>query len=229
MRYDKNRSTISRQDNEQLALSKVFIVGSGGLGGYVLEMLARIGVGHISLADGDVFDDTNLNRQILSSEDVLGQKKVEVAKKRVRRINSDVVLNTYDDYITRENVVERLQGHDVVVDALDNIETRFLLQEACEELGIPLIHGAIAGWFGQVATIFPGDRTLDSIYQHQEKTGVETTLGNLSFPPALVASLQVAETIKVLLHRGETLRRKIMFLDLLTQDVHVFELDSSDA
>jgi molybdopterin/thiamine biosynthesis adenylyltransferase len=224
MRYDRNRTTISEEDNKLLAEKHVCIVGSGGLGGYILEMLARIGVGHITIIDGDVFDESNLNRQLLSDETVLGRKKVDVAMERHARVNSLVQVKGIDKFLTSENAKELIAGHDVVIDALDNIDTRFILQETAEELGIPMVHGAIAGWYGQVATIMPGDRTLDMIYRHKEKKGAETKLGNLSFPPATVASLEVAETIKVLLDRGEILRHQILFIDLLNQDFHRFEL-----
>lgn len=224
MRYDRNRTSISEEDNQMLSKKRVCIVGAGGLGGYVIEMLARIGVGHVSIVDGDVFDDTNLNRQILSDENVLGRKKVEVAVDRIERVNSQIQVDGINEFLTEENANSILAGHDVVIDALDDIDTRFIVQAETEKLGIPMVHGAIAGWYGQVASIMPGDRTLNMIYRHNENKGAEIKLGNLSFPPATVASIEVAEAIKILLNKGEILRHQILFIDLLNQDYHRFEL-----
>ncbi|QRN86666.1 HesA/MoeB/ThiF family protein [Clostridia bacterium] len=224
MRYERNRSSISEKENQLLSEKRVCIVGAGGLGGYVMEMLARIGVGHISIVDGDVFDETNLNRQILSDEKVLGRKKVEVALERMERVNSQIQIIGIGEFLTKENANNLLAGHDVIIDALDDIDTRFIVQDEAEKLAIPMVHGAIAGWYGQVATIMPGDRTLNMIYRHNENKGAETKLGNLSFPPAMVASIEVAEAIKILLDKGEILRHQILFIDLLNQDYHRFEL-----
>ncbi len=124
----------------------------------------------------------------------------------------------------QENCDEIIQRHDLVVDALDNMTARRLLEDHCEKQNIPLIHGAIAGWYGQVSTIMPGDRTLQKIYPPDENKGAETELGNPSFSPALVASIEVAEALKVLLHRGEILQNKLLTIDLLNQEYEVFRL-----
>ena len=117
-----------------------------------------------------------------------------------------------------------MKGHDVIIDALDSIETRFILQETAEKLRIPLVHGAIAGWYGQVTTIFPGDNTLDKIYSKKDMKGAEQELGNPSFTPALVASIQVSEALKILIGRGELLRKKILFINTLEPDYYIADL-----
>ncbi|NFM79059.1 HesA/MoeB/ThiF family protein [Clostridium botulinum] len=223
-RYDRNIKTLSLEENEKLKDFKVCVIGCGGLGGYIIEMLGRIGVGHITAVDGDTFSESNLNRQIISSDLNLGKNKAIEAKKRMKVVNDLIYVNPITTFINKDNVLNILKEHDVVIDAVDNIETRFLLQESCEKLKIPFIHGAIAGWYGQVTTIFPGDRTLDIIYKNKSKKGIEDVLGNPSFTPALVASIQVSEALKVLINRGEILRNKIFMIDLLYQDFYILNL-----
>lgn len=224
-RYKRNVNMLSEEENEKLKDFKVCVIGCGGLGGYIIEMLGRLGIGHITAVDGDVFDETNLNRQILSDEASLGMSKAEKAKQRMELVNSTIEVKPIAEMFTKTNGIEMLKGHDVVVDALDDIETRLVLQQLCEELQIPLVHGAIAGWYGQVATILPGDRTLDFIYARKKQPkGVEKELGNPSFTPAQVASIQVSEVVKLLIGRGEFLRNKILFINMLDQEYDIVEL-----
>ncbi len=223
-RYNRNMNTLSPEENERLRSFKVCVVGCGGLGGYVIELLGRLGVGFITAVDGDVFDATNLNRQLLSSEELLGSSKAFAAPERMKKVNSDVTVHPIQVFVTEENCDEIISGHDIVVDALDNMTARRLLEQHCEKQNIPLIHGAIAGWYGQVSTIMPGDRTLQKIYPPNENKGAETELGNPSFSPAMVASIEVAEAVKVLLGRGEILRNKLLTIDLLNQEYEIFDL-----
>jgi len=224
-RYKRNIKTLTEEENNMLKSFKVCVIGCGGLGGYVIEMLGRLGVGHITCVDGDVFDESNLNRQILSDENSLGMSKAEKAVKRMKTVNSDIEAIAIKEMFTEKNGIEILEGNHVVVDALDSIDSRLLLQNICEELKIPLVHGAIAGWYGQVSSIFPGDRTLDFIYSRKSNAkGVEVELGNPSFTPAHIASIQVSEVVKLLLGRGKLLRKKIMFIDMLNNDYDIIEL-----
>lgn len=173
------------------------IVGLGGIGGYVLEELCRAGVGKIIVVDYDIFEETNLNRQLLATEKNLGCKKVDIAKKRATEINSTVEVNGFEGKV--ENLPEIYwKGIELVFDCLDNIESRLYLEEKTERQKIPLVHGAVAGWYGQIAMIFPGSNLLTKIYQKHKK-GIEEVLGAPSFIPALVASLMVALGIKYLL------------------------------
>ena len=222
-RYDKN-GIFSKEEMDKLKTSKVCIVGCGGLGGYILELLARVGIGEITIVDGDRFDESNLNRQVLSNAENLGEIKVAEARKRVQQINAEVKLNPIHDFLSIDNAISIIQGSDIVVDALDSIQVRKVLQSACEEVGIPMIHGAIAGWFGQVTTIMPGDRTLDRLYPSGHNKGVETDIGNPSFTPAYVASIEVSEALKVLIGRGEILQNKMMVIDLLDNEVHILPI-----
>lgn len=223
-RYQRNISTLSIEENESLKNYRVCVVGCGGLGGYVIEMLGRIGVGNIAAIDGDVFEESNLNRQILSDSESLGVKKALRAKERMERVNPHIQVEAVVERLTSSNGMDILKGADVVVDALDSIETRLMLEKLCEELEIPLVHGAIGGWYGQVTTVLPGDGTLKRFYGGKATQGIEKKLGNPSFTPALVASIEVSEVIKLLIKRGELLSKKLLVIDLLEQEYEVIQL-----
>jgi len=223
-RYIRNQNMLSKEENESLRGFKVAVVGCGGLGGYIIEMLARLGVGHITIVDGDVFEISNLNRQLLSSPSNMGKSKSIVARERVNSINPDVKVVAIQELLTEENAEKVLSGHDVVCDALDNLKTRRLLEKYCEKLDMPMVLGAIAGWYAQVCTIKPGDRTIEKLFPAELEKGAETYFGNPSFTPALAASIQVAEVLKILLKRGNLLQNKILSIDLLEQTYQVVDL-----
>lgn len=222
-RYDRN-GIFTAKDMKQIHAAHVCVVGSGGLGGYIIEMLARVGIGKITVVDGDVFDETNLNRQLFSTSENLGRIKVFEAKKRIAQINPETTIHAIHTLLDEENAVSIIQSADLVVDALDNVPARLVMQIACEELQIPLIHGAIAGWYGQVTTILPGDRTLDRLYKNSQGKGIEQELGNPSFTPATIASIQVSETLKVLLGKEEILRNRILLIDLLDNEFQILTI-----
>lgn len=221
-RYQRN-GIITYEEQLLMKQKKVCVVGCGGLGGYIIEMLSRFGIGTMSVVDGDVFDATNLNRQLLSTINTLGKSKAFTAAERVESIDSSLTIQVVATILDRENASDILKGHDVVVDALDSNSARLILLDACKELNIPLVHGAIGGWFGQVSTVFPEDEFIRSRVRGMANKGIEKQIGNPSFTPACIASIQVAEIIKVLLGRGELLREKIMFIDLLNNEIEVLE------
>lgn len=223
-RYARNKTTLSEDENQILHRSKVAVIGCGGLGGYVIEMLARLGVGEITAIDGDVFDESNLNRQLLSDTESLGKSKALVAKTRVALVNPDIQVNAIQAMLAADNAEDLLKGHDVIVDALDDINTRFLVQDVAQRLGIPFVYGAIAGWYGQVSTIFPGEQTLNKIYKNKLSKGKEKELGNPAFTPALISAIEVSEVVKVLIGRGDLLRNKMLFINLLDHEYEILEL-----
>lgn len=224
-RYQRNRKTLSIEDQLKLLRGTVAIIGCGGLGGYIVEELARIGVGQLRAIDPDVFEEHNLNRQLMSSIAALGQPKVETASARVAQINPAVEVLAVRDRFSRENGRPFLGGVSVAVDALDNIITRLELAEVCSDLGVPLVHGSIAGWYGQIVTQLPGESTLQAIYGRcAEGVGVEKHLGNPSFTPAVVASLQVAEVCKILLGRGTSVTGAMLTINLLDMQFSKFKI-----
>ncbi len=222
-RYERSIGTLTLPELERLKGAKVAVVGCGGLGGYVIEMLGRMGVGTLTAIDGDVFEESNLNRQLLSETRLLGTSKATAAVVRMAAVNPEIRVIPYKEWLTAGNAEALLNGHDVVVDALDTVDARKILQHGAEILNIPLVHGAIGGWYGQVAVIYPGDRTLDRLYGENTRSGIEKQLGNPSFTPALVASLQASEVIKILIGRGELLRNRVLRVDLLEHDYTLIE------
>lgn len=225
-RYIKNIGTVGTKGQKQLLQSKIAVVGCGGLGGTIVELCARMGIGHLVIIDGDRFNEDNLNRQVLSTEHSLGKIKVEVAKKRVKAINSSIKVDIHPVMLSKENAVELLKGSRVVVDALDNISSRFVLQDAARQLEIPFVHGAIAGFSGQVMTVFPQDKGFDLIYEGIDTDkGIEQKTGNPAPTPTMVASWQVQEVIKVLLNKKGLLRNRLMFFDAVNSMVEIIEIE----
>ena len=223
-RYAKNEKMLSPEENRRLRQFSAAVAGCGGLGGYIIEMLARLGIGRLTLIDGDVFEPSNLNRQLFSSPDNLGEHKAGEAKKRVREINPEIQAEAVYEFLSGENAETILSGHDLIFDALDNVSSRRVVEQAAETLGIPMVFGAIAGWYAQVCTILPGDRMVEKIFPEEVNKGAEIQLGNPSFTPALAASIQVAEGLKILLGKGTPLRNKLLMINLLDQQYEIIEL-----
>lgn len=225
-RYLRNYGTLGIEGQLVLACAHVAVIGLGGLGGFVVEGLARMGVGRLTLVDGDVFIDHNLNRQLLSSEDRLGKLKADAAAERVHQINAAVDVTSCAVYASQDNLNELLAGVDVVVDALDRLPIRITLQDMAARLNLPMVHGAIAGTMGQVMTILPGDRGLRALYGDGPwpEQGAEADLGTPAPSPMMVAAWQVHETVKLLVGKGELLRGRMLLMDAHSNDLRVLAL-----
>lgn len=226
-RYIRNFNTLSHEEQKKLGASRVLIIGLGGLGGAVCEMLARVGVGYLTLVDGDTFEASNLNRQLLSEEHLIDTPKAHAAKKRINAINSEIKVKHLVEFLDRPGMDEQLKDVDVAMDCLDSIETRFMLQDAARHASVPIVSGAIAGVTGQVTTIFPQDMGYDLIYGQKSRKrdkGVETRTGNIAYCALFVAALQSSECIKVLLNRGDILRNKLLIAELWSNLFDVVDL-----
>ena len=184
----------------------------GGLGGHVVEQLVRCGVGELVAVDADQFDETNLNRQLLSDLNSIGLGKTEAARNRVAEINDAVKFHPFACELEdlEGNVYD---GVDLIFDCLDSIPSRLHLQDMGELYDVPLVHGAIGGWYGQVAIVWPGSKLLSNIYGTRRE-GIEKVLGNPPFTPAFIATLMVSEGIKLLLGRKQE-ENTVLFADLL--------------
>ncbi len=220
-RYERNIGAISEDEANILRTKKICVIGSGGLGGFILEELLRIGVGCITIVDMDEFSASNLNRQLLCRTDNLGQPKIHAAKERGRLVNPEVEVVALNIKLTEANAEEVIGGHDIVLDAVDNVPTRLLLGECCGRLNLPLMHGAIQEWYLQASLVMPGSQLMQTLYA--EASG-ESSLSCLSFTPAICASIQVAETVKYLLGRECSLVGKMLYMDLLDMDVDIIQL-----
>jgi molybdopterin/thiamine biosynthesis adenylyltransferase len=230
-RYVRNVGTIGLDGQARLLRSTAAVVGLGGLGGFVTEALARMGVGRLILIDGDVFEEHNFNRQLLSGETKLGMTKAEAATRRVAEVNSAIEVIPHAAMLAAENLSQLLEGADVVVDALDRLPIRLILQEGAQALGIPLVHGSIAGFLGQVMTIFPGDLGLRGLYGGADELpeqGLEAQLGTPAATPMAVAAWEAQEVVKILTGCGEPLRNRLLVMDMGTGSVDFLELGRGD-
>jgi len=200
LRYKRNQTTISTQEQYTLFQSTVLIIGCGGLGGFVSEMLARIGVGNLIVCDGDIFEEHNLNRQNFSSPKTLGRLKADVLKEKLEEINPALHVKSLPTFFDPQTDSDLIANADVVVDALDNPDLKCLLANLCQKEGKPFVHGAIAGYYSQFATSL----SLDELYL-QKGNGVEKRSGNPSFTVCFAASIQSVEVVKLLLGKPHLL------------------------
>jgi molybdopterin/thiamine biosynthesis adenylyltransferase len=226
-RYLRNRDSIGLDDQLKLASSTAAVIGAGGLGGHVIHLLARMGMGRLVIVDCDNFDESNLNRQLFCTSDSVGKEKAQVAAQWVEAINPVVEVVPYRIRIDESNLPGILAGADVAVDALDNIRDRLTLEKGAKALSIPLVHGALAGFDGQVMTIFPEDAGLATIYGTGEEAGrntpsAEAVMGVPALMPNMIATFQVMEVVKILLGRGFLLRNVLLHVGLDAAELNRF-------
>ncbi len=228
-RYLRNQQALSAGDQLKLCQSAVVVVGAGGLGGYVADLLARVGIGALTLVDPDVFTESNLNRQRFAMSETLGTPKVEAAKTHIRSVNPGVAVSARHERLGPENGAELIAGADAAVDGLDNIPSRLVLQEVCKKAGIPLVHGAIAGFEGQVLPVLPGDPGLKHLYGEDppQSQAPESVLGVPCLTPLMIGGLQVMEVLKLLLNRGGSPSGRMIYLDLETPAMDIFGFGGS--
>lgn len=222
-RYERSIGTLGMDGQRKLLESRVAVVGCGGLGGWIIEILARCGVGEILMIDGDVFDDNNLNRQLFAIEENIGAPKAEAAARRVRMVNGAVRPIPRVEYINEKNGASLLKGCSAVVDALDNNSGRRAVFGVCRELGIPFVHGAIGGFYGQLSVLRPDDRPLWESCDAPDK-GIEVSVGNPPFIPPFIASLQAAETVKIIAGLDGQLHGALLWFDLLNHETQEIKL-----
>ena len=214
-RYSKNLTALTLEEQRLICDSTVLVCGCGGLGGIMVQLLARAGVGRLRLVDGDVFAESNLNRQLLSDRSVLAQSKVRVAEHTVGMINPFVVVEAVEETLDHTNADQLIQGTDLVLDALDNIEGRRLLGATARRLGVPFIHGAVAGWWGQVSTFLPDSgHDLSNIYgSMRSRDAAEQDLGVLGPTAAIIGGLQTLEAVRLLCGRPPAYSGRLLYLD----------------
>ncbi len=217
--FEKNFGIITQHDFLKLRNIRVLIVGLGGLGGHIANNLVRLGVMSIDMCDHDAFEITNLNRQLFSSHATIGQYKVDVVKASLLAINPDINVNI--DAVR----VQELDDHvfdniDLMIDAVDDIATKLYLEHVACKHGKPLLHGAVAGWYGQIGLVMPESYLLQELYQGKHQ-GLERTLGSPTFTPAVVASMMTCEFVKYIMGHEQALINKIMMIDLLNHDYRV--------
>ena len=219
-RYLRNIPALSEEECRLLHKKRVLVAGCGGLGGYIIEMLSRLGVGAIRLVDGDRFEESNLNRQLLSAPEFLGISKAVVAMSRINRVNPDVRAEAHSTWLDESNAEELVYGCDIVLDALDNIASRRILADACEKQGVPFVYGAISGWVAQAAISMPGDDFVDKLFPRDVEI---TDKSALSFTPALCAAMQCALATRLLCGR-EIKSSSLKYFDLLNMEFETIDM-----
>lgn len=212
--------SFGKEGQKKLKQSHVLIAGMGGLGSPVAIYLACAGIGHLTYIDSDSVELSNLNRQILHLEEDIGEQKVVSATAKLERLNSAVKIVPKAEKISTENVNELLQGVSVAIDCLDNMETRYILNEGCVIESTPLIHGGVYGLMGEVSTIIPGQTPcLECMFPRSNKS--EKFFPVFGATPALIASLQVMEAIKLIAGFGEVLAGKILYVNGENMNFHI--------
>ena len=196
----------------------VFIAGLGGLGGWLLEHMLRLGPEFIRAADGDVFDESNLDRQLLSSPLRIGQSKAAAAQERAALVATQVRFEAVAEFMTEDNCARLLSGCRLALDGLDNVAARLTLERGCAELGIPLVHGAVGGWFFEAGTVPPGSGMLGRVYPGGREP--EHTRTHSSVVSAC-AAVQAAEAEKLLTGAEPALWGRLLMADLDSMETHV--------
>ena len=229
-RYQRHLSLPEVGEEGQLNLldAKVLLLGAGGLGSPAALYLTAAGVGTIGIIDMDVVDESNLQRQILHNVDRVGDRKVDSAKKTLTALNPDVNVVTYDARLGADNIMEILDGYDVVVDGADNFPSRYLLNDASVKLGIPVVHGSIFRFEGQVTVFDPknGPTYRDMLPEPPPAEFAPSCAeaGVLGVLPGIVGSIQALEAIKLILGLGEGLSGRLVAFDALDMTFREYRL-----
>jgi len=223
-RYDRQImiADIGEEGQEKLKRARVFIAGTGGLGSPAAIYLTVAGVGMICVVDHDRVEITNLNRQVLHWEKDIGKKKASSAREKLKKINHEVKVEAIEETITEANVFQLITGFDVIVDAMDNLPTRYLLNKAAIEKNIPFFHGAVYGFEGRAMTIIPGKTAcLRCVYRGdipKEKFPV------IGVTPAVIGCIQATEVIKYIVGIGELLKNRMLIYDGLDMKFTEFKV-----
>ena len=220
-RFIRNIPSLSEKEQAGLAGKRAAVIGCGGLGGYIVEILARVGLGGITVADGDVFDESNLNRQCLALPENLGQNKARAAEARIKAIDEKIDVRCFEEFFSGKNADAILKDADIVLDALDSVPVRLLLEDKCGEKGLHLVHGAVELWQAQVCMVSPGSGMLHRLYG-EAKTG---PAGSVTAPAAaMCAAMQCSQALQFLCGKACGLENKLFLADLQTMDFEKISL-----
>ena len=202
---------LGEEGQERLKEARIFIAGAGGLGSPVAIYLAAAGLGNLTVADSDVVDQSNLNRQILHYDRDIGEKKIVSAQEKLEELNPDITVRVIDARIDEKNAGRLVGRSDGIVDCLDNFPTRYILNRTALGKGIPLFHGAIRGMYGQATTLIPGKTPcLACIFPKPPPPEVFPVVG---VTPGVIGTVQATEVLKFLLGTGELLAGRLLLWD----------------
>jgi len=224
---------VGQDGQEKLKAAKVLVIGAGGLGCPVLQYLTASGVGEIGIADGDVIDISNLQRQVLYTEQEIGQCKAETAAGKLTLLNPNVKINVHPFFIDSSNALDLISGYDIVVDGSDNFATRYLVNDACVMLDKPMVSGAIYKFEGQVSVFnYKDGPTYRCIFP--EPPGANESpncadIGVIAALPGIIGTIQANEVIKIITGIGEVLSGRLLVIDTLSMHTHTFNFKLIEA
>lgn len=219
-RYSRNIPALSEEECTLLQTKRIAIIGCGGLGGHLIDLAARIGFGVIRAVDGDIFEESNLNRQLLCDCSQLGKSKAQAAAAHIHRVNPQISCEGIAVMLNADNAAELLAGCDLVFDALDSIESRRLLAYAAAASNLPVAYGAIRGWVAQAALYLPEEPLIDLLYPPDARLSDKSAL---AFTPALCAALQMSLAVKYLCGRPVS-TGTLYYVDLLNMETATLPL-----
>lgn len=230
-RYDRQLliDEIGIAGQEKLKKGNVLICGAGGLGSPAAIYLVAAGIGSLTIVDDDRVTLSNLNRQILHGEADIGCRKVDSAKEKLARINSNVTLETKAVTMHAGNAAKLIAGHHVIIDALDNLETRHVLNQAALGLGIPLVHGAVSGFEGRAMTVIPGQSACLRCLHRRGESAPAGRFPVIGVTAAVIGAIQATEAIKLLLGVGDGLQGRMAVYDGLALKWKEFKLNKNPA
>jgi len=229
-RYDRHfiLPEVGEAGQAKLLQSKVLLIGAGGLGSPSAFYLAAAGVGTIGIVDNDVVDMSNLQRQIIHTNDRVGVSKVESARASINGLNPDVEVIGYETRVSSENILDIIKGYDVVIDGCDNFPTRYLVNDACVMSGIPNVHGSIFQFEGQASVFYPGrGPCYRCLFPEPPPPGAAPSCqeaGVLGVLPGLVGCVQALEAMKIILGIGKPLIGRMVYFDTLSMELRIHKL-----
>lgn len=219
---------IGEEGQARLSAAKVLIVGVGGLGSPIALYLAGAGVGTIGLVDNDVVSLSNLQRQVLYTEEEIGDLKAVCAFLRLSALNREITVNACPGFLDAQNAQELIRQYDIVVDGCDNFATRYAIDDACAALGKPYVYGAIGGFEGQVSVFHYGEakKSYRDLYPNEREMLQMPPLpqGVAGVTPAVIGSIEATEVLKIICGFGEVLAGKLWTIDLRTLQSNIFSL-----
>ena len=227
IRYERHMIVpgFGEEQQEKLMNARILVIGAGGLGSAVLHYLAAAGIGCIGIVEFDSVTHSNLQRQILYTTHDLDSPKVEIAAERLMAINPYCQIITFGIRLTEENAEEIFDDFDLVMDCTDNYATRYIIDQTCEKLSLPMIYGTAQEAEGQVSLFHAeGAGSYTSLYPEEERQADDIPVGVLSPMPGIVGSIQAMEAIKLITGYGKTLAGRLLTIDAKSMEFNIFKL-----